>query len=530
MSVGVLFLLGVGYLLMPLDDADWDISENIDAQQKKWVYLNQLRKLRDSVDTRPNIVLIMADDLGISDVSINGNQLIETPNIDQIAREGIQYKNAYCTSPICATSRAALLTGRYQNRFGFENQMQRRYPKNRMELLGAKYFIHSDPWHIRWNTNTPSQESMEKQGLPQSEISIAEILKYGAGYATACIGKWHLGSSQDKKPLDFGFDYHYGFYNSHSLYISEKHEEYIDKKIAADWTDQFIWESQRKGTSAIVRNDQIVNEENYLTDVIAEESVQFIQKNANRPFFLYIPFNAPHTPLQAPKALYNQLTHILDPVRRTYQAMIWSMDLAVGRILKSLDENDLTDNTIVVFISDNGGAHYTTTTSNDPYKGGKVTQFEGGLRIPYYLKWGDKYRGTLIEERVSIVDIVRTIADVVNLPLADDRTYDGLNLFEIPTTVEANQRTLHWKVGKSNTIISGAYKLIYSTEEDGHLRLYNLNTDPEERNDLSQDLPEIVNQLHKEQEQWSEQLPSPLWPGVIKFKEEDNGDILYFES
>ena len=508
---------------MPLSNQEWDIELSKESNDKQ----NILKSLQSSTnkDSLPNVVLIVADDLGYTDISVNGNELIKTENIDGIAKEGINFQNAYCTAPICASSRAALLTGRYQNRFGFEYQIQNRYAKNRLEILGMNWFIDNDPWSLKWTTSVPSPLAMEEQGLPEQEITIAEILRT-IGYRTGIIGKWHLGKKEGKLPHNFGFDYHYGFYNSHSLFVPEGTPGYIDTKVKKDWTDQYIWESQRDGLSAIVENDKEIIEPKYLTDQIAEKTINFIESTGDKPFFAYVPFSAPHTPFQAPLDIYENLEHIKDPVVRTYQAMIKSLDLAIGQIYNHLESRGLLDDTIIIITSDNGGARYTTATQNSPFKGGKINQFEGGLRVPFIIKTPASEHVDN-EYRVSTLDICKTILDVTGIQSSTFQL-DGLDLFSSESQLD--KRDLFWQVGHSKTIISNDFKLIFNDGEYKFSRLYNLKNDPSELYNITQSNEVIIDSLKAKHNEWSKKMAKPKWPGVVKYVVKDDNELLLFES
>jgi arylsulfatase A-like enzyme len=261
------------------------------------------------------------DDLGMADVSLYGEGDMSTPNIDRLGQQGVVFENAYVTSPVCAPSRAALITGRYQQRFGFEFTMHERYLRNRLEYLGFRYFVDSDPWEAKWTNKVPDEDNIHNQGLPLSEITIANVLKR-QGYQTGVIGKWHLGWSEEKRPSAFGFDEQYGFFMSHSLYAPEGTDGMIDQKNEGDWTDPYIWGGQRIGPCAIYRNYVEIEETGYLTDRITDESIDFVNTHKEEPFFLWASYNVPHTPLQAPKEYVYKFLHIEDPIKRIYRAMI----------------------------------------------------------------------------------------------------------------------------------------------------------------------------------------------------------------
>ncbi len=529
-SFAGILLIATWIMFRPIDDPVWQITTDQDKIKAKKTWLEYLRAQRDTSFIPPNIVLILADDLGFTDISINGGLLVETPNIDKLADEGVNFINAYSTSPICAPSRAAIMTGRYQNRFGFVHQMQNRYPRNRLEVFGARRFIDSHPWEIRETTSVPDPSAMLQQGLPAGEITMAEALQWGRGYITACIGKWHLGKTRGKFPGDLGFDTHYGFYNSHSLYAPEESPGITDHKIDSDWTDPFIWQSQRKGLSAIVRDGQEIKEDGYLTDRIAEESVKFISENKDQPFFLYVPFSAPHTPLQAPDSLVSVLSPIDDPVKRVYNAMILSLDMAVGKIMEAIDENGLDDNTLIVFTSDNGGAHYTMTTDNGPFKAGKTTFFEGGIRVPMVLKYGSMYNGIEYRGLVSTMDVFTTALRAAEIPVPHERKIDGLDLVSLVGGQHKSRESLHWAVSDSHAIIHDGYKLIRTGKKPVRSRLYYIRNDPFEITNLKEEEKEKAVQMWKDHLNWLEEMSAPLWPGVVRFKELDDGEWLYFDS
>ena len=276
-------------------------------------------------------------------------------------------------------------------------------------------------------TDVPDKEAILKQGLPPDEITLPELLQKH-GYSTGLIGKWHLGWNEDNKPCNFGFDYQYGFYESHSLYAYEGTPGIIDQKVPEDFTDKHIWKGQREGAHAIFRNCQEIEEREYLTDRIAEEGIDFIDRNMDEPFFLWLSFNAPHTPLQAKEYYYNQFAHIEDPVKRIYAAMIANLDEAVGSVLNHIKNLNLEENTLIFFISDNGGAEYTFTTDNGPYKGGKITDFEGGVQVPFIMKWkGQVPEGISYDPMVSSMDIFHSViaAASIQLPLERDIRWRG---------------------------------------------------------------------------------------------------------
>ncbi len=477
---------------------------------------------------KPNIILILADDLGKTDISLYGSPFVKTKNIDAIGKEGATCMEGYVTAPICSPSRAGLLTGRYQQRFGHELQPGERYLRNRLE-----YFVIRNFWGIgelvpNDDFEYPYREDIENQGLPLSEITIAELLKAN-GYKTAITGKWHLGHEENFKPNNRGFEYQYGFYASHSLYNDTTDENYVNYRNP-EFIDKMMWVSGREGTHAIYRNDELIEEKEYLTDKIAEEANLFIEKNKDNPFFLYIPFNAPHTPLQAPAEYYNQFAHIEDPAKRTYYAMIMALDDAVGKITKKVKDLGLEENTMIVFISDNGGATYTHTTENLPLKGGKFTNFEGGLNIPFMLKWKGKIpANTVYKKPVITMDIFATIAELAGVKLPEDREYDGINLLPYLTVKkeETPHQTLFWRSGYNKAVRKGNWKLIIDTENNKTI-LYDISEDKNEKKNLSGQNPDKVAELKKDLEEWEKKMRKPLWPHIMSYHFLIEGEDYYF--
>ena len=299
----------------------------------------------------PNIILILADDLGKHDISVYDPQGIKVENIELLAARGTTFLNAFTSSPVCSPSRAALFTGRYQQRFGFERQPMNRYSRNRMEYFFVDHFINTEPMRLTEPMADVPKSQIDNQGIPQDQILLPEILQ-AAGYRTALCGKWHLGNGSKFHPNLRGFDQFYGFHEAFTLYspegsdgIVEHHHDYFANK--------HIWRQQRKGSCAIMMNDSIIEEEEYLTFAIARESVQFIEQSKEDPFFLVAAFNAPHTPFQVPREYYDQFPEVQDHNKRVYYGMIAALDDAIGQIIQVLNETGLTRNTLIIFSSDN---------------------------------------------------------------------------------------------------------------------------------------------------------------------------------
>jgi arylsulfatase A-like enzyme len=512
----------IAYGMYPLSTGSYAIKHDEEALVEKRALLNVLAQ-HVSDDRLPNIVLILADDLGWGDISLHGSEYLKTTHIDALAKRGVSFERGYVCSPVCAPSRAGLLTGRYQNRFGFEHQMQQRYLQNILMYYAFRYFIPSDPWSPIYMNEVPRKRDIEMQGLPPSEITIAELLKT-KGYRTACIGKWHLGTDEMSKPNQLGFDYHYGFYNSHSLYAYENTRDIVNQKIPEDWTDQFIWGSQRDGSSSIVSNDSVIIEKDYLTSKLTKKAIEFMKESGADPFFLYLPYSTPHTPLQVPSSAYTKFDHIEDPYKRAYNAMIYTLDEAIGELNRAIQDLGIENNTLVIFLSDNGGATYTHTTDNAPLKGGKITYFEGGVRVPFIMKWaGVLPEGTVVNEMVSSLDILPTICGVAGIDLPSDRIFDGVNLlpFFRQSAEGVPHEFLYWEVGDNCMVMDGMWKLVFHRKKVGQLALYNIHTDPFEKTNVAGEYPEVVTRLKSSHEDWSGEMVSPLWPPVVTFRYED---------
>ena len=479
----------------------------------------------------PNIIIIVADDLGKHEISAYGGKIVQTKNIDRLAKNGLRFDEAYITSPICAPSRAGMMTGRYQQRFGFEINIHERYPKNRFEYWVAKTFVSKDPFVVAKQNPPifPDFEDMQKQGIPPTEFLLPELLKKH-GYNTAIFGKWHLGYNASAIPLNRGFDYHYGFLEAFSLYAPVNDSNIVNFKHD-DFTDKHIWNKARKGNCAIQRNGNIIEEKTYLTDKIADESVKWLSGNyQSGPFFMYLPFSAPHTPFQAKKEIYDLYAHVQDENKRVYYAMIHSLDEAVGKLLDKLDALKLTENTLIFFLSDNGGAVYTHAADNSPLKSGKFSNFEGGINIPFLMSWPKQIgSGEVYKNPVSSLDIFAIICHVAGVKLPAERNFDGKNL--IPFINENSDMmphpVLYWRSMHHKSIRKDKWKLIWDDLGKG-IALYNLEVDKSEKNNLASAQPDIVKSLLLDFDNWESAMIQPNWPRVIDFKIEDGDAVYYF--
>jgi arylsulfatase A-like enzyme len=431
---------------------------------------------------QPNIVIILADDLGYGDVSYNRvNPDFLTPNIDSLTINGVQCTNGYVTHPFCSPSRAALLTGRYQQRFGYENQPNE-------EVLD--------------NTNP-------RLGLPLTELTLSELLQ-PAGYACGIIGKWHLGIAPSLLPNQRGFDYFYGFLTGNADYYGER---MLQNGTPASPPGPDPYCSSPRGA--------------YLTDLFTQQAVSFINSNAAQPFFLYLAYYAPHNPYETPPICYmNQVASITDPNRQIYAAMVTALDFGVGQVLQALQANNLLSNTLIFFLSDNGApASNYTQLSNYPLHGWKLTLWEGGIRVPFAIQWTGTLPGNVVyNQPVSSLDIVATAAAAAGVSLPTDRVYDGINLLPYLTGQQVSpQRTLFWRwfglgpsgpVGSVPTIYavrSGDLKLL----QQGRVQLFNLTNDIGETRDLSNIQPGDAASLQQSWNQWNAQMIEPLWAAPV---------------
>jgi len=332
----------------------------------------------------PNIVVIVADDLGYNDVTFGGGGVaggaVPTPHIDSIANDGVEFTRGYAGNATCAPSRAAIVTGRYPTRFGFEFTPA---PKQFMRLVA--HLQRNDPGPpVYFADREADVPPIEQEGLPPQEITIAELLRTRS-YRTLGLGKWHLGEAKAMRPTARGFDEFLGFLPGAAMYLPKDDPAAVNAIQDFDPIEKFLWANLSFG----IREDDgsRFTPAAYMTDCLATEAVRAITANRNRPFFLYLAFNAPHTPLQALRADYEALPQIENHTLRVYGAMIRALDRGVGQVLDALRANGLEDDTLVIFTSDNGGAHYIGLPDiNKPYRGWKMTFFEGGVHTPFFAK------------------------------------------------------------------------------------------------------------------------------------------------
>jgi arylsulfatase A-like enzyme len=479
----------------------------------------------------PNILLIVVDDLGKSEISCYGSTTVKTPHMDKLAAEGIRFSDCYVTAPVCAPSRAGLLTGRYNERYGFETQPMENYPSNLPNYWLGKYMVGKGEFILDEKPRFPPEWQIQKQGLLPTEINLAEFLKM-RNYSTACIGKWHLGFSKDHIPNNRGFDYQYGFYGAFSLYSEKRKDPDMVNYIQDSFSAKHQWKVGRKETSAIRRNDKIIREKRYLTDAIKEEAISYMAEHKKGPFFLYVAFNAVHVPFQAPRYYYELYDSVPDENKRVYYAMVSALDDAIGDIMEKLRSLNLESNTLIYLVSDNGGAAYTKATDNKPYKGGKLTMFEGGVNVPFFMKWNGKLpAGTVFEYPVSSMDVFMTTIRLAECLLPDDRVYDGVDLMPYLAGLKKGppHDCFYWKADYIHAMRMGEWKYLQSTR-DGWIELYNLSEDRYERIDLHTLKPDELIRLKEQFDMWNKDMKPPLWPRLMDYKIVINGKEYLFPA
>jgi arylsulfatase A-like enzyme len=435
---------------------------NAQAVTAKRQILKRIASVTGRSKRPPNVVLILADDLGYADTSLYGSRTIPTPHIDALAAAGVKFTDAYVTAASCSPSRAGLITGRYQQRFGFE-----------------------------FNTSGAAITHRLHRGLDPAAITLADVMK-SAGYSTGAIGKWHLGTQPQFHPLVRGFDEFYGFLaGAHSFLPSEKDEPIF---------------------STVMRGHDPLSEPEYLTDAIARETSRFIDDHAAEPFFVYVPFNAVHTPIEATKKYQDRFPNVTDETRRDYYAMTSALDDAIGRIVETVKKNGLGDKTLIIFLNDNGGPIYTGVQSNGPLKLGKLFLFEGGVRVPMVMTWpgvlsgGGVFRGT-----TSSLDLFPTVCAATGIVLPSSIPTDGRDLlpFLSGESDGSPHETLFWSNGPNKAVRHGNWKLVKSGDSTW---LYDLSADIGESKNLKDSHPQQLEQLESLLKQWQEDMSAPAWP------------------
>jgi arylsulfatase A-like enzyme len=427
---------------------------------------------------KPNIVVIVADDMGYADVGFQGCKDIPTPSLDALAKAGVRCTNGYVSGPYCSPTRAGLLTGRYQTRFGHEFN-----PGNGPEM-----------------------------GLPVTETTIAQRLKH-AGYITSLIGKWHLGVAAKFHPLQRGFDEFFGFLGGAHTYFADK-------------------------SATILRGHESIKEKEYLTDAFGREAVAFIDRNKAKPFFLYLSFNAVHTPMEADDARLKLFDKVENKTRRTYCAMLFAMDQAIGKVTAKLKDLGLEEDTLIFFFSDNGGPTMPGTTvngsNNHPLRGSKRTTLEGGIRVPFVVAWKGKLpAGKTYDMPVIQLDVLPTALAAAGAPLDKSEKIDGVDLLPFLTGAQAGRphEVLFWRFGSQMAIREGDWMLVkYDAAVEGGKsdkkaapgvagpKLYNLADDIGQTKDLMASHAEKARVLQSRWDAWNRELAAPRWGGGAKGK------------
>ena len=480
----------------------------------------------EPADRPPNIVLIVTDDMGFNDISLYnggaGDGTLQTPSIDALAHEGVTFTNGYAANAVCAPSRASIMTGRYSTRFGFEFT-----PFYKTGVTIFRWMEELNPGPVPLFLDEASAATMkplQELGLPSSEITIAELLKQ-QGYYTAHVGKWHLGSVNDMVVTNQGFDDSLELKGT--LYLPQDHPDVVNAKVEGDRIDRMVWAT---GTYSAAFNGvgnpgEQFKPKGYLTDYYTDQAVKVIENNRNRPFFLYLAHWGIHNPLQAARADYDALSHIEDHRLRVYSAMIRAVDRSVARVTQALEENGLTDNTLIILTSDNGGAGYIGLPNvNKPYRGWKLNHFEGGTHVPFMARWPARISaGTSMEDPIHHNDIFTTIAAAAGAQLPQDRKIDGVDLLPYirKETSGAPHETLFWREGHQQTVLHQGWKLIRA--EQPHLPqpapmakwLFNLAVDPTEQNNLAAQNSEKLAELEALLAAHNAEQVEPLWPTVF---------------
>ena len=463
----------------------------------------------------PNIVLILADDLGWNDVSMNGpNPTTQTPNIDALAAEGITFTQGYAANGTCAPSRAALMSGRYGTRFGFEFTPTPTGMMPIVELLGNAVERPLQPPTVS-NTEQASL-SYDEMGMPPSEITLAELLA-DQGYHTVHIGKWHLGRVNGMAAHEQGFAE--SLLMASGLYGRRDDQDVIQARQNFDPIDRFLWAALNFAAS--FNGGPRFEPPKYLTDYYTDQAVKVIEANKDRPFFLYLAHWAPHTPLQASKEDYEALSHIELHRERVYAAMIRSLDRGVGRVMQALKTNGIDENTLVMFTSDNGGAGYIGLPDvNEPYRGWKITLFEGGIRVPFLARWPARLpAGETFDAPVHHFDMYATAAAAAGADLPTDRVMDGVDLTAYITGIDTSQAPheyLFFRSGAAQAVRDGRWKLMVSAPEGQPRKewLFDLSAEGEWR-DLLAEQPDIAARLREALAGHNHEQEPSRWPWVI---------------
>ena len=430
---------------------------------------------------KPNVIVIVADDLGYNDVGFNGCKDIPTPNIDRIAKAGVVFSSGHVTYGVCSPSRAGLLTGRYQYRFGYERN---------------PLYVTSD----------------STMGLSLGEETMADILGR-SGYNSMLVGKWHLGAHKSLHPTKRGFNAFFGFLGGGHHYFPEK------------WTLQNPEDANGEGESyktKLNRNYAVVEETEYLTDAFSREAVSFVERNQSKPFFLYLAYNAPHGPLQATEKYLNRFENIKNPKRKTYAAMVSAVDDGVGRLLDKLKETGQIDNTIIVFLSDNGGPLADNGSNNTPLRGQKGGVFEGGIRVPFAMQWTNKIPASSTYDKPIIsLDILSTVLANIKGASKPTKSLDGVNLLPFLTNKNKNSphNFLFWRMFDKNNyaVITKDEKKMVILKDS--LYLYDLKKEINEKTNITDKEKALTEEIKKAKITWEKEMIKPAFLGLNQNEE-----------
>lgn len=436
------------------------------------------------VSDMPNVIILLADDLGYGELGCQGNGQIPTPNIDSIAKAGVRFTSGYVTAPNCSPSRAGLITGRYGTRFGHE-----------------------------FNP-TGTRNSNPKTGLPSGQKTLGYHLQK-AGYVTGVFGKWHLGATTQYHPYRRGFDEFFGFLHEGHYFVPEPWEgvsTWLRRETLPGGgkgrrtfgkvtysTHMKYSEPEYDADNPILRGSQPVNEKEYFTDALTREAVDFIGRHSEKPFFLFLAYNAVHSPLQGADKYMEKFEHIEDIQRRIFAAMLANLDDSVGAVMSKLREEGLEKDTMVYFISDNGGPTEELTSSNLPLKGGKGQMYEGGIRVPFMVQWpGNIPKGKVYDRPVITTDIFATTFAAAQVSIPKGKKYDSVNILPYINGEKTGDPhdTLYWRQGVKSALRKGDMKIVRSRK--GTWELYDLSKDISENNNLANKQPEILKKLVEE--------------------------------
>ena len=466
---------------------------------------------------RPNIILIVADDLGFNDITAHGGGVakgtVPTPNIDSLAKNGVDFLAGYSGNATCAPSRAAMMTGRYPTRFGFEFTPT---PKQFMQVLGANPTVNAAGKPIYHAEREVDLIPYEDMGLPVQEVTLARALK-NSGYRTLQVGKWHLGDSPQFRPYAHGFDESLALMHGASMFLPENSPQVVNAKQEFDPIDKFLWAAHPWGIR--FNAGQPFQPPRYMTDYLTDEAIKAIDANKKNPFFMYLAYNAPHTPLQSTREDYDALSHIPDHTTRVYGAMIRSLDRNIGRVLQHLKDQGLDDNTLIIFTSDNGGAHYIGVPDlNKPFRGWKATFYEGGIRVPFFMKWPKGLpTGTQFRHPISHLDIFTTALAAAQTAPPEGKVMDGVNLlpFVKGTHPQAPHEQIFFRTDTYLALRQGDWKL-QSMQRPRQDVLYNLADDPGERQNLASQEPARLADMQKRLKDINAQQIKPMWPSLLE--------------